>query len=40
MSVEAQFEALLSVVIGTILAGVIGLDREWRHRHEIGRAHV
>lgn len=40
MSVEAQFETLLSVVIGTILAGVIGLDREWRHRHAGIRTHM
>ena len=40
MSVEAQLHALLSVAIGTLLAGVIGLDREWRHRQAGIRTHM
>lgn len=40
MSVEAQLEALLSVLVGTALAGVIGLDREWRHRQAGIRTHM
>ncbi|HML22311.1 MAG TPA: MgtC/SapB family protein [Aggregatilinea sp.] len=40
MSVEAQLEALLSVAIGTLLAGIIGFDREWRHRQAGIRTHM
>lgn len=40
MSVEAQLGALVSVAIGTVLAGIIGLDREWRHRQAGIRTHM
>ncbi len=40
MSVEAQLHALVSVAVGTLLAGVIGFDREWRHRQAGIRTHM
>jgi len=40
MSTQAQLEALIPVAIGMILAGVIGLDREWRHRPAGIRTHM
>ncbi len=40
MSTQAQLEALIPVAVGMILAGVIGLDREWRHRPAGIRTHM
>ena len=40
MSTQAQLEALIPVAVGMILSGVIGLDREWRHRPAGIRTHM
>lgn len=40
MSIQAQFEALVPLVIALVLSGIIGLDREWRHRPAGVRTHM
>jgi putative Mg2+ transporter-C (MgtC) family protein len=40
MSAQAQLEALVPVAIAMVLSGLIGLDREWRHRAAGIRTHM
>lgn len=40
MSVGDQIEALIPVAVALVLSGLIGLDREWRHRPAGIRTHM
>lgn len=40
MSTQAQFEALLPVVVAAVLSGIIGIDREWRSSPAGIRTHM
>ncbi|MBN1680199.1 MAG: MgtC/SapB family protein [Anaerolineae bacterium] len=40
MSAQAQFEALIPVIVAAVLSGIIGLDREWRHSPAGIRTHM
>jgi putative Mg2+ transporter-C (MgtC) family protein len=40
MSTQAQLEALIPIAVAAFLAGVIGLEREWRHSPAGLRTHM
>ena len=40
MSVHDQLDALVPVAVALLLSGLIGLDREWRHRPAGIRTHM
>lgn len=40
MSTQAQLEALIPLLVAMVLAGIIGLDREWRHSPAGIRTHM
>jgi putative Mg2+ transporter-C (MgtC) family protein len=40
MSIHEQIEALIPITVALLLSGLIGLDREWRHRPAGLRTHM